>query len=237
MDFFYGAEYGHQHYRSTYEFRYTGNSTLAPAFNDTLDQGLAWSVPFEAWNTSTNERIALAVYDFGLDGTWDSWDMIIVVNYPYDAVVDPFTTAWPYHFSWFFGFDETLYNPSVGDVYTIEGPLMNSPDDEFLFAADSVDDSQVAAALSNIRVVPYATRWEVTPGETNIQFQNLPAQCTIRVYTLSGDLIATLEHTDGSGTEEWNLQTEGQRLIVSGVYIYHVESQFGDHLGRFAVVK
>ena len=242
MDFFYGATFGHQHYRSTYELRYTGNSTQAPAFNDNVGMGMAWSVPFEAWNTSTNERVALAVYDFDLDGTWDPWDMLIIVNYPYDEATDPFTTAWPYHFSWFFGFDEALYNPSVGDVYTIEGPLMHSPDDVFSFAADGVNQTQATSALSNIRVVPdpyyaYASQWEVTPGETNIQFQNLPDICTIRVYSLSGDLIKTLDHDNGSGTEEWNLLTDSRRMIVSGVYIYHVESQYGDHLGRFAIVK
>jgi len=242
IDFFYGVQFGNQHYRSDYELRYTGNSTIASAFNDNVGMGMAWSVPFEAWNTTTNERVALAVYDFGLDGTWDSWDMLIIINYPYDPVTDPFTTAWPTYFSWFFGFDETIYNPTVGDVYTIEGPLMNSPDDVFSFAADGVNDARAAAALSNIKVVPdpyyaYATQWEATPGETNIQFQNLPERCTIRIYTLSGDLIKTLEHTDGSGTQEWNLQTDSQRLIVSGIYIYHVESQYGDRLGRFAVVK
>jgi len=242
MDFFYGVQFGNQHYRSDYELRYTGDSTIAPAFNDNIGMGMAWSVPFEAWNTTTNERVALAVYDFGLDGTWDPWDMLIIINYPYDPVTDPFTTAWPTYFSWFFGFDETIYNPTVGDVYTIEGPLMNSPDDVFSFAADGVNDARIAAALSNIKVVPdpyyaYATQWEATPGESNIQFQNLPERCTIRIYTLSGDLIKTLEHIDGSGTQEWNLQTDTQRLIVSGIYIYHVESQYGDHLGRFAVVK
>jgi hypothetical protein len=130
----------------------------------------------------------------------------------------------------------------VGDVYTIEGPLMNSPDDEFLFAADGINFADASADLSKINVAPdpyyvYATGWEVSPGETNIHFRHLPVPCTIRIYTLGGDLVQKLEHTNGTGTEEWNLQTDDQRLIVSGVYIYHVESQYGDHLGRFAVIK
>ena len=49
--------------------------------------------------------------------------------------------------------------------------------------------------------------------------------------------IPAEEHTDGSGTEEWDLLTEGRRQIASGIYIYHVESEYGEHLGRFAVVK
>jgi hypothetical protein len=119
-EYFFGVTFGDQHYRSNYELRYTGDSTLAPALNDDVGMGMAWSVPFEAWNTTANERIALAVYDFGLDGAYDPWDLIIIINYPYDADTDPFETAWPTYFSWFFGFDETQYNPSVGDVFTIE---------------------------------------------------------------------------------------------------------------------
>ena len=241
-DYFLGSRFGNQHYRSTYELRYTGDTTKASALNDNVGMGMAWSVPFEVWNTSSNERVALVVYDFGLDGTWDPWDLLIIVNYPYDPVTDPFETAWPTCFSWMFGFDETLYNPTVGDVFTIQGPLMNSPADVFEFSSDGINGTSASGQLSNIKVVPdpyyaYATRWEVGAGETVLQFQNLPDRCTIRIYTLSGDLVKTLEHTNGSGTEEWNLQSEDQRLIVSGLYIYHVESRYGDRLGRFAVVK
>jgi hypothetical protein len=241
-DYFFGVTFGSQHYRSTYELRYTGDSTLAPALNDNVGMGMAWSVPFEAWNTTTGERIALAVYDFGLDGAFDPWDLIIIINYPYDASIDPFNTAWPYYFSWFFGFDETVYNPTVGDVFTIEGPLMNSPDDVFMFSADGINSARASGELSNIRVVPdpyyaYATLWEVGAGESNLRFQNLPDRCTIRIYTLSGDLVKVLEHGNDTGDEEWNLQSEDQRLVASGVYIYHVESRYGDFLGRFAVVK
>jgi hypothetical protein len=240
--YFLGETFGLQHYRSDYELRYTGNSTNAPALNDNVGMGMAWTVPFEAWNTTTNERVALAVYDFGLDGAWDPWDLLIIINYPYDPVTDPFTTAWPYYFSWFFGFDETLYAPEVGDVFTIEGPLLNSPDDVFTFDVDGVNDARARAQLSNIRVVPdpyyaHATLWESGPGDSKIQFQNLPDMCTIRIYTMAGDLVRTLDHTDGSGTEEWNLLSERQQQVASGIYIYHVESEYGDHLGRFAVVK
>jgi len=119
---------------------------------------------------------------------------------------------------------------------------MNSPDDVFMFSADGISGSQARVSLSNIRVVPdpyyaYATLWEVNEGESVLQFQNLPDRCTVRIYTLSGDLVTVLEHINGSGTEEWNMQSADQRLIVSGVYLYHVESPYGDFMGRFAVVK
>jgi hypothetical protein len=47
----------------------------------------------------------------------------------------------------------------------------------------------------------------------------LPAVCTIRIYTERGDLVKTIEHTDGSGDELWDSTTSYRQVIVSGVYI------------------
>jgi hypothetical protein len=248
IEFFYDTRFGDAPVRATYELRFSDDSTLASAFNDNVGYGMAWSIPFECWNTSTNQRVALSLYDFGLDGYFDPWDLLIVIDYPYDPVNDPYTTdAWPYHFSWLFGFDYNVYDPSAGDVFTIAGPLLNSPDDEFTFSVGGVNNARARAELANIRVVPdpyYAisgyTRhgtWEANQGEREIQFQHLPDQCTLRIYSLAGDLVRTFQHNDGTGTVSWNLLTDSGRLIASGIYIYHVESRYGDRLGRFAVIE
>jgi len=242
-EFFFGVWFGNEHYRSTFELRYTGNSTNAPAFNDNLDQGMAWTVPFEVWNTSTDERVALVVYDFGLDGTWDPWDLLIIVNHPYDPVEDPFNTVWPTNFSWMFGFDDALYNPVVGDVFTIEGAPLNGPDDSFSFAADGINASSASAALADIRVVPnpyLVHNWskiELSSDEPVLEFQNIPDECTIRIYTLSGDLVETIEHNEIGGAARWDLLSKDNQQVSSGVYLFHVESPYGEHLGRFAVIK
>jgi hypothetical protein len=54
-------------------------------------------------------------------------------------------------------------------------------------------------------------------------FLNIPPFCTIRIFTERGDLINTLEHSDGSGDEAWNLITTSRQTVVSGVYIAHIE--------------
>jgi len=243
IEYFYGVYFGCEHYRSTYEFRYTGNSTVASAFNDTLGQGTAWSVPFEVWNTTTDQRVSLVVYDFGLDGAWDPRDLLIVVNYPYDPMEDPFVTAWPYYFNWMFGFDTTVYNPAVGDVFTIEGSPLNSPADAFTFKVDGISVATAKASLNDIRVVPdpyLVHNWskiELSGAEPVLEFQNIPDKCTIRIYSLSGDLIKTIEHEGVSGTARWDLLSQDRQQVASGIYIYHLDSPYGEHLGRFAVIK
>ncbi len=243
LEYFYAVAFGNAHTRSTYELRYTGDSTVAPAFNDNAGMGTAWRVPFEIWNTTTNQRVSAAVYDIGLDGTWDPWDLIIIVNYPYNPAEDPFTTAWPYYFSWMFRFDDTLYNPSIGDVFTIGGAPQNGPEDVFTFKVDGISAVQASVDMNKIRVVPdpyfvkYSSMVETDPGESVIEFQNVPDKCTIRIYTLAGDLVQTIEHDNPAEPARWNLLSSNVQQVASGIYIYHVDSPYGQHLGRFAVIK
>lgn len=54
-------------------------------------------------------------------------------------------------------------------------------------------------------------------------FTGLPARSTIKVFTLAGDLIKTLEHDDpNSGQEAWDIISDETRAIASGLYIYAV---------------
>lgn len=62
-----------------------------------------------------------------------------------------------------------------------------------------------------------------------IEFRNLPENCTIRIYTVSGDLVRTIQHKPDqfgnlSGTESWNQKSDSGLLVAPGVYIYHIKS-------------
>jgi len=46
---------------------------------------------------------------------------------------------------------------------------------------------------------------------------NLPAQCTIYIFSLSGDKVKTIEHYSDNGTETWDMRTAGNREIAPGV--------------------
>ncbi|MCB0283927.1 MAG: fibronectin [Calditrichaeota bacterium] len=59
--------------------------------------------------------------------------------------------------------------------------------------------------------------------ENKIAFLDVPAYCTIKIYTERGDLIKTIHHSDGSGDEYWDLTTSTRQLIVSGIYIAYFE--------------
>jgi hypothetical protein len=99
-----------------------------------------------------------------------------------------------------------------------------------------------AADLQQITVVPnpFIAANEITRGRgrQRVLFTNLPPQATIRIYTISGNLVRILEHGDGSGTAEWDVRTRFDLLVASGNYYYHVTTPDGrTHLGRFAVIN
>ncbi|MDI6767229.1 MAG: hypothetical protein QME52_10445, partial [Bacteroidota bacterium] len=107
--------------------------------------------------------------------------------------------------------------------------------------------------------------WEGGTGsERNrkIIFFNLPARCEIRIYTLAGDIVATIDHDastyDGSdiewfrkfetlqekpqfsgGEHAWDLITRSDQAIATGLYLFSVkDNDSGDiRIGKFLVVK
>jgi hypothetical protein len=73
-----------------------------------------------------------------------------------------------------------------------------------------------------------------------VQFIHLPAECTIRIYTIRGELVRTLDHrgVGSDGTEWWDLQTQTGQDVAYGVYLFHVEAPgIGEKAGKFAIIK
>ncbi len=71
-------------------------------------------------------------------------------------------------------------------------------------------------------------------------FIHLPRKCTIRIYTISGRLVQTLEHesTIDDGQEAWNLVSRDGMDIAFGIYAYQVEAAgIGTFVDKFAVMK
>lgn len=81
-----------------------------------------------------------------------------------------------------------------------------------------------------------AAKW--TENNRLIKFVHLPATCTIRIFTIAGDLVATLHHDDPNrGDKDWNLLTESNRALASGIYVFAVESELGTQVGKFVVIR
>ncbi len=229
---------GNMHFRMDYEIRFTGTSNFA---TDALDDVTPVSVPFEVWNMTTNQQCFVEIFDFAGNGVYDALDgdFIDILNIPYDVVAHP--EAFPTYHTWMFRFDTSANSAQPGDVYRISGAPLNGPDDEFYFSPDGVNLSLATGQLKNVKVVPnpYFARagWENNSAPTKLNFTHLPEICTIRVYTLSGDLVKIIEHDSGGGDQSWDLLSLNGQQVASGIYFYHVDSNAGEFVGRFAVIN
>jgi hypothetical protein len=102
----------------------------------------------------------------------------------------------------------------------------------------------------NVKVVPnpyvIANEWQTRFLERRLKFINLPNHCTIRIFNLNGELVRTLIHNETSedgvtnnlgGDEWWNVLSDNDQLVASGVYIFHVSSDVGEQVGKFVVIR
>jgi hypothetical protein len=78
------------------------------------------------------------------------------------------------------------------------------------------------------------------PTGTHVDFMNLPTgPWTIRIYTLAGDLVRVLRN-DGPqdvGEVKWDLVSRNGQDVVSGIYLFSVESRYGAQLGKFLIAR
>jgi hypothetical protein len=122
-----------------------------------------------------------------------------------------------------------------------------------------------AADNGKIYVVPNPYRGEAVwdgmrDREKYVWFLNLPEKATIRIFTLAGDLVKTIEF-DGStydasdiqglrtfaerdvaipgGICAWDLITDEDQAVATGLYIYSVEDKRtgSNRLGKFMVIR
>ena len=210
-------------------------------------------VNFKIWNKTESKYSKIAVKDVDGSQTLSVGDTIQVLEFK-DGVV----TSSNIRFAWNVVYgepinpNETPVEPVEGDIYQISTTKQFKTGDYFSFStvATQIDKSLANSELSKIDVVPNpylgAATWEhknlnsTGRGERKIDFINLPAVCTVRIYTITGALIKTLtkdsQYLDGSLS--WDLVTEDGMDIAYGVYLYHVDAPgIGEHIGKFAVIK
>lgn len=87
---------------------------------------------------------------------------------------------------------------------------------------------------------PTGTRENWMEQDRRIQFINLPASCQIRIYTLAGDLVYTIDHHNPTkGYEDWNLTSYVGQAVSSGIYLFTCEDKTnGDvQTGKFVIIK
>ncbi|MFQ5602615.1 MAG: T9SS type A sorting domain-containing protein [bacterium] len=113
----------------------------------------------------------------------------------------------------------------------------NTPDDKFSFSTADVAPSEANSLslkrqnfkIANVFPNPYLANNPLESPRFEekqfVTFTHLSNNVRIRIYTISGKLVRTLEKNDESPFLRWDLQNESALKVASGVYIAHIEAK------------
>ncbi len=97
--------------------------------------------------------------------------------------------------------------------------------------------------LEQISVVPNPyivhSQYSETEWVKKLRFTNVPPGGTVKIFTISGELVVTLNTDEDyeNGSLYWNLRTINNQEVAPGLYLFAAEYNGDKHLGKFAVVR
>jgi hypothetical protein len=203
------------------------------------------SLYFEAqdWNVGFNEIASYPAYRDSVDQNMTSDTLDRYWDYEFEVEVFP---SQPITFA------VTAFD--VGDPQTGLAPLEASKlvNATLVYPIDDVEKVEEENLEVMVYPNPYRVDAEYSADQyeeggaygKRIRFVNLPPRCTIRIYTLDGDLVKEIDHQKDdlaldATYEEWDLISRNTQAVVSGIYLYSVEDEdTGDsQIGKFVIIK
>ena len=167
--------------------------------------------------------------------------------YEYEYVIGDLLSSVP----WYFSVTATDFGDYANDLEPLESsPLANIVEVWPVNDAAAVEERGLEVAVYPNPYIGdgrYAVSGYEDPNRTGfvdherrIHFLNLPYECTIRIYTLDGDLVRKLHHpgnfSNADSKMQWDLRSTNNELVASGIYLFVVESRLGNQIGKFVII-
>ncbi|MDD5528519.1 MAG: hypothetical protein PHX21_00650 [bacterium] len=155
--------------------------------------------------------------------------------------------------------------PDTGDVYKLTVLNRVTVRDTFEITTTAFNAEKDTCELDSIRVMPnpYFMRatWDKNKYQHKIWFQGIPSKCTIRIFTVAGLLVKTIDHDEltfsgmstrtevsGPGAHAWDFTSKAVKegevgpIVASGLYIYQVTAKDKkgkdiQKIGKFVIIK
>ncbi|MFA5113060.1 MAG: Ig-like domain-containing protein [Candidatus Margulisiibacteriota bacterium] len=101
----------------------------------------------------------------------------------------------------------------------------------------SVYTIMAVPALNVAGAYAFPNPFQPSAGHATVTFTNLASQCTIKIYTLTGDLVKTINESSGTGQNAWDVKNESGELLASGTYFYFIKSSGDTKSGKLVVIR
>ncbi|NNE69066.1 MAG: hypothetical protein HKN29_01750, partial [Rhodothermales bacterium] len=140
------------------------------------------------------------------------------------------------------GGDLTAWMVEPGTTFRIQSQTGMYPGDAFSLSATHLltpEEEIKARPPIGISPNPYkgSSEYEVSSLTEEVRFTNMPDQAVIRVFQVGGALVRTMHKNSPDRHFKWNLRTDENLPVASGMYLIHVESDEGDAVLKFGVIK
>jgi hypothetical protein len=212
------------------------------------------------WGTESEEASDLAGYRvYRSTGNWwagvpygeteylGGWELLETISPGVHEYIDDDAGIGTAQFYAVTAFDDGSSNGSDFDGITNQVLESQMAQNATQLKSEGLAEAAEPGVLDEVVIVPnpfnLAASQNQFPGELNkITFFNVPAECTIRIFTESGDLVTKIDHS-GAGTAFWGVLSEEQsatdtgQIITSGIYIAHIESDGKSTIRKFVVIR
>lgn len=233
-----------------YELRFTDEIWTYTDWN----LGTPVTANFAVFDVTAGNEIQITVEirdaaDGNGNGQWDATERerIIFVNTAYTGS-GAFEGVYPDDYAWRIRLETTDPDGIVdtGNVFRVitNKPLTVADLYTFDTTSENVDASLAKNDMELIRVVPnpfiVTSGFDTVKDRHEVHFTRLPERCTIKIFTITGELVKTITHdrsAEGVNFARWDLKTEFGSEVAYGVYLYHIKSDVGTQMGKMAVMR
>jgi hypothetical protein len=137
--------------------------------------------------------------------------------------------------------DPVSFNSSSQTVYVlVDNSVLNKPKGEYTGTvtvdAGSAGTETVAVSVLATCVFTRPNPYNPRNGKLTFFGSGVPGG-TIKIYTLAGELVKTLEETTGSETIEWDGRNEQDDEVISGIYLYTTKNDAEKNACSFTIIK
>ena len=99
--------------------------------------------------------------------------------------------------------------------------------------------------LDSVLVIPnpyvVSSQYNEEVYGNRLLFDKLPKECTITIYTVTGEIVDKLHHGGGNnldGSMPWDLKNQNDDLVQPGLYFYTVEATgVKNKIGKFVIIR
>ena len=78
---------------------------------------------------------------------------------------------------------------------------------------------------------------ETSRSDKYVSFNHLPEKATIRIFSLGGTMVKEIRKNSTSQIATWDLKNQYEYPIASGIYIIHIDTDYGKKVLKLAVVQ